>query len=48
MQNNPETLLKHKLKKINSSFILLDLGKLKVKKIFLIIMKIYRLKDTIR
>ncbi|ALR31578.1 hypothetical protein ATE47_14155 [Chryseobacterium sp. IHB B 17019] len=32
MQNNHETLLKNKLKKINSSFILLDLGKLKVKK----------------
>lgn len=32
MQNNHEILLKKKLKKINISFILLDLEKLKVKK----------------
>ncbi|AZA58769.1 hypothetical protein [Chryseobacterium shandongense] len=32
MQNNHEVLLKNKLKKINASFILLDLEKLKVKK----------------
>lgn len=32
MQNNHEIMLKNKLKKINTSFILLDLEKLKVKK----------------